>query len=155
MYVKTILIVSLFATLSFSAPVTRRQNTAVVGSTEGAGGGIGEVTGAADNAILGPNNIKAADQIADTAGVAQYPNGDGGDDSHALPQNLLTNTIGAEGLVTEALPAPQLQNDAVATNDALDEIGTSTDQIANNLVGVPCENTSPQSVGCPAGTQAE
>jgi hypothetical protein len=152
MHFRSALVLSLLAALVLAAPV-KRQNTATVGQTEGAGGGIGEVTGPAVDGVLGPNNVKAADQIADTLGVAQYPNGDGEDDKNALPQQLATSAIGSDGIVTDTLPDSQLQGDAEDTNNAVDEIGTSTDQIANNVLGVPCENTSPQDVGCPAGVE--
>jgi hypothetical protein len=150
MHFNSALILSVLAALTFAAPV-KRQNTGTVEQTEGAGGGIGEITGGTIEGTLGPNNVKAADAIADTAGVAQYPNGDGSADQHALPQELATSVIGSDGIATEALPDSQLQGDAVDTNNAIDETGTDSDQIANNLVGVPCENTSPQDVGCPAG----
>ncbi|KAK4702942.1 hypothetical protein P7C70_g3279, partial [Phenoliferia sp. Uapishka_3] len=120
--------------------------------------GPGQITGPIVDGVLGTDNVKSADQIADTLGVANYGDPDNKEDSNALPQQVASALIGDNGIITDlvsraenaerGLGCEQCGELLVGIDADLDQVGDSADNIANNLLGVCDEKTTPSDVNC-------
>ncbi|KAE9985346.1 hypothetical protein EG328_007599 [Venturia inaequalis] len=146
-----------FFIASYALMVIAAVNAAPVASpqtglgTAVAGLGVGEITGPVVNtAVGGQDNVQTTDATADTLGVAQT-GGDQAEDSNAIPQEALDSLIGRkakrQGVVTDAVPAP-VAAPLEGANELADGLLGDSDQIANNVLGVCGENTTPSSVNC-------
>ncbi|KAL8280801.1 hypothetical protein RQP46_006805 [Phenoliferia psychrophenolica] len=114
--------------------------------------GIGELTGPIVDGVIGTSNVKDADAIADTLGVANYGSSDNAEDKNALPQQALEALAGNNGILTDVvgrgLGCEQCADLLEGVNSDVDQVGDSLDDIANNILGVCDERTTPSDVKC-------